>query len=170
MAPQVLGSSGAAPGPSLSPSCSSAAAEPAEWPQCSTAASQKALLAEWEGISPAANVKIIPEQPSTPASGRVDVGFIGTQYNNCFAHKCGDPPRQSKGRKETPRADVQCCYRFGLPVSTASWRSGKAPAGSVVPWFLLQNQAWNTLLEAGLSSSQHDSTQQKTQYLPVLNK
>lgn len=52
---------------------------------------------------------------------------------------------------------------FGLPVTTASRRSGKAPAGSMVPWFLLQNQAWNTLLEAGLSSSQYDSTQQKTQ-------
>lgn len=69
---------------------------------------QEALLAEWEGISPAANVNIIPEQPSTPASGRVDVGFIGTQYKNGFAHKCGDPPRQSRGRKETPRAAVQC--------------------------------------------------------------
>ena len=116
MAPQALGSSGAAPGPGLSASCSSAAAEPAGWPQCSAAASQEALLAEWEGISPAANVKIIPEQPSTPASGRVDVGFMGTQYGNCFAHKCGDPPRQSKGRKETPRADFQCCYHFSLPV------------------------------------------------------
>lgn len=52
---------------------------------------------------------------------------------------------------------------FGLPVTTASRRSGKAPAGSMVPGFLLQNQAWNSLLEAGLSLSHHESTQQKTQ-------
>lgn len=39
----------------------------------------------------------------------------------------------------------------------------------MIPWFLLQNQAWNTLLEAGLSSSQYDSTQQKTQHSSVLN-
>lgn len=53
---------------------------------------------------------------------------------------------------------------FGLPVTTASRAIRKAPAGSMVPWFLLQNQACgSTLLEAGLSSSQYDSTQQKTQ-------
>lgn len=85
------------------PSCSIAAAERAGWPQHSAPASQEGLLAEQEGTSPAANAKIISEQPSTPAPGRADVGFRGTQYGNCFAQRCGDPPRQSEeGRKETP--------------------------------------------------------------------
>lgn len=63
---------------------------------------QEALLAEWEGISPAANVNIIPEQPSTPASRSSRCGFHGHSVQNGFAHKCGDPPRQSRGEKKTP--------------------------------------------------------------------
>ena len=72
--------------------------------------------------------------------------------------------------EKKPHVQISSAATISVCLSTASWRSGKAPAGSMVPWFLLQNQAWNTLLEAGLSSPQYDSTQQKTQYLLVLNK